>query len=920
MRTCLILTIVLLTGTLSQAAHAHSEHDKARFVASSGSDSGRCDNRFRPCKTIAYAASQASKGDTVLVADGHYPLTSKQDLFYLVSELVPVKGGYSRLDHFQVQNADGNETFLSGVPGRFSEALYNQGFSVITDGKSGQAQEIADYADHIMSLMNEPQSAAACTNGESAGFKCNNLSLLGHVPLSELPTGSSSASDIWGHVDLNTMREYAIIGLRRGVAVVDVTDPTSPAVIGSISGTSTTWRDIKVYQYYKHNAREWRAYAYVTADLASDGLRVIDLNNLPDSISLATTVTSDRRAHNVYISNIDYTFNTALPEGTPQVHLTGSENNGGAWRSYSLDDAAEPELGFVQSQASRSDYTHDASSLFISDSRATTDCVNATASGCSVMLDFNENMLRLWDHSQTDDAVELSSESYPNAAYTHSGWWSEDRRYVIVHDELDESESALNTTVHFFDISDLTAPQLVATWTGDSKAIDHNGFVRGDRYYMSNYEKGLTVLDISDPTAPSQIASFDTFPGSDNTAFNGAWGVYPYLPSGNLLVSDIQGGLYILNDESVDMETNTVALTQTELLTGDATTVSLTVTRTGSDALDIGYSTLYGATTDTDITLQQGVLSWSAGDTADKTIEVDVAANTDDEGDEQFMVRLENPQGGSIQPGKGQTVVTIEGADSFAGSAGLVRDNVTVLETDGSIALLVQRLGGSEGELSLSAEITGGSANAGEDFTLDTQELTWADGETEDKFIAVSIVNDEDNEGDEILVVALNAASENMLGDIAQTEITIRDDEANEAPVVNAGADQEVNTRTSVQLNGAASDPEERLTGIEWSQTSGEAVTLDDADTLRPSFTAPDADASLTFTLTATDEFGVQASDTVNIEVVASEEGGGGDSGENGDDTPAPPANTTSNSGGGGSTGIFALLLISLAALRRRYR
>jgi hypothetical protein len=63
---------------------------------------------------------------------------------------------------------------------------------------------------------------------------------------------------------------------------------------------------------------------------------------------------------------------------------------------------------------------------------------------------------------------------------------------------------------------------------------------------MSNYLRGLTVLDITHPQNAQAIAGFDTAPEIDDNDFGGAWGVYPYLRSGSILVSDIQRGLFVL--------------------------------------------------------------------------------------------------------------------------------------------------------------------------------------------------------------------------------------------------------------------------------------------------------------------------------------------------------------------------------------
>ena len=100
----------------SHASIAHSEHDKARFVAETGKDTGKCDQVLRPCKSIAYAVQQANKGDKILVSAGEYTINSSEELFYLKSALVPILGGYNRFDHFQSQSPASNPTELKNIP------------------------------------------------------------------------------------------------------------------------------------------------------------------------------------------------------------------------------------------------------------------------------------------------------------------------------------------------------------------------------------------------------------------------------------------------------------------------------------------------------------------------------------------------------------------------------------------------------------------------------------------------------------------------------------------------------------------------------------------------------------------------------------------------------------------------------------
>jgi choice-of-anchor B domain-containing protein len=166
---------------------------------------------------------------------------------------------------------------------------------------------------------------------------------------------------------------------------------------------------------------------------------------------------------------------------------------------------------------------------------------------CEILIDYNENTVDIWDVTDKSDPLKLSSTSYENAHYTHSGWWSADKRHVFIHDELDEKDAGLQTTLRVLKIDDLKNPgPIKVVWTGPTRAIDHNGYAKGNLYYISNYLRGLTVLDISNPEQPKQIAFFDTAPEMDINDFGGAWGVYPYRPSGILAVSDIERGLFVL--------------------------------------------------------------------------------------------------------------------------------------------------------------------------------------------------------------------------------------------------------------------------------------------------------------------------------------------------------------------------------------
>jgi choice-of-anchor B domain-containing protein len=119
----------------------------------------------------------------------------------------------------------------------------------------------------------------------------------------------------------------------------------------------------------------------------------------------------------------------------------------------------------------------------------------------------------------------------------------------LLGDEEDESNHNVPTRTHVFDLSDLDAPVYVFAYEAASAAIDHNLYVLGSRAFQANYTSGLRVLEFGDLANRElmEIAFFDTFPASDATAFSGAWSVYPYLPSGTIIVSDKNNGLFILS-------------------------------------------------------------------------------------------------------------------------------------------------------------------------------------------------------------------------------------------------------------------------------------------------------------------------------------------------------------------------------------
>lgn len=152
------------------------------------------------------------------------------------------------------------------------------------------------------------------------------------------------------------------------------------------------------------------------------------------------------------------------------------------------------------------------------------------------------------DVTDKNQPFEISTVLYPNIEYTHQGWFTENQRFFILGDELDEQRLGFNSRTLIFDMNDLDDPLLFDTYTGPTAAIDHNGYVKGNEYFLANYTAGIRVLDISNMEGKNirEVGYFDTYPISDNASFNGAWSNFPFFESGKILVSDINSGLYII--------------------------------------------------------------------------------------------------------------------------------------------------------------------------------------------------------------------------------------------------------------------------------------------------------------------------------------------------------------------------------------
>ncbi len=632
--------ISLFLGAFCQTVLADDK--LPRYVHEQGEDAGDCTNVFRPCKTLKYALTRAGKGDPVLVGRGTYQIANADELFSLRTATHRLKASMSKMSHYTEQDKSNNLSTLIGVPANQRDNFEALGFRVIADSKTISREEQVEMSGLMqkMQAANTSRKPVDCINNTASVFPCENIHLRSQINMEDLKSNAFYASDIWGFQDLNTLREYVIVGLDTGASVVDVSNPDEPQVIGVHNGVINDWRDIKILQQWSANENRWKAYAYITTE-GNMGLSILDLSGLPNNVKALPFNSDFNTAHNVFMGNVDYSFGVTQNNLSASLLIAGSNMLRGKFRLYDLNSPENP--GF-QSTASSANYIHDAATYVITDSRQASCPQGSSMDQCVVLADFNESTIELWDISNPLSPAHISSRSYANAEYVHSGWWSEDGLYLFVQDELDEINRDLNTSLRVFDASDLNNLTLVNVWTGSTSAIDHNGFVRGNRYYMSNYTAGLTVLDISSPDQPSLAGYFDTQPNSNFSTFAGAWGVYPFLPSGTIAVSDIQSGLFVLDDAT--KTSNNVRFSSSQYTGFEGDTLTIEVIRTGSTgtySVDIEALSLTAA--ESDYSLQTQTLFWNDGEDGSKTFSLDINVDGDSEEMEQLALRLIRPNG-----------------------------------------------------------------------------------------------------------------------------------------------------------------------------------------------------------------------------------------------------------------------------------
>lgn len=329
-----------------------------------------------------------------------------------------------------------------------------------------------------------------------------NMNLLSNIDYQQLH--NAELNDVWGYVD-ETGKEYALVGTTKGTSVVDISDPVNPVEIFWEPGLESIWRDLKT----------WGDYAYITTE-AQNGLLILDLTSLPITTGItASYYTGDisegylLSAHNLYIDEIGraYIFGSNLGTGGVQI-LDVATNPLDPQRIGEFDDW----------------YVHD----------------GVVRNDTLFLAHINDGFFSIVDISTLASPVVLGTKTTPNI-FAHNIWPSDDGQFVFTTDEVS------GAFVAAYDISNpanIVEVDRVQSSPG-ANVIPHNTHVKGNFLVTSYYSDGIVVHDATHPNNLIEVANFDTYP-LQTAGYDGCWGAYPYLPSGHVLATDREEGLFVL--------------------------------------------------------------------------------------------------------------------------------------------------------------------------------------------------------------------------------------------------------------------------------------------------------------------------------------------------------------------------------------
>jgi choice-of-anchor B domain-containing protein len=353
-------------------------------------------------------------------------------------------------------------------------------------------------------------------------FSQMNLTLLSHWNNPNLPKvdGDQIWNDVMGWHDTIHNREYIIAGTTDSFYFFDITQPSQIKLCDVKPGRAKNAVN-RDYNTYSH-------YVYCVSDRSSPvgSLEIFDLQYLPDSV------------HKVY-DNDTFSVNSHtlfIDAASQRLYLCGNSHKPAGTRSTAILSIADPlnpvYLGEIPKQ-SGCNYTHE---MYARNDTAYCSC------GYDGLFMFDVR------DAANPQLISTIAPPYPQNGYNHSSWLDSSGKFLLFTDEN------MGLGAKIYDISDIKNPSFISVFNSNQGALPHNAYWKGRFAYTSSYEDGVYIFDLNDPKSlrfkqPEVAGYYDTYPHNktgEYNGFHGCWGVWPFLPSGNIIASDMSEGIFVL--------------------------------------------------------------------------------------------------------------------------------------------------------------------------------------------------------------------------------------------------------------------------------------------------------------------------------------------------------------------------------------
>lgn len=320
-------------------------------------------------------------------------------------------------------------------------------------------------------------------------------------------------NDCWGFVHKGD--EYAVAGSTEGTHFFKLNSDDSFEPVAFVEGNYPNalviHRDFKSYENY----------IYSVCDEGLSSLQVIDISGLPNSVSVvAEDSINFARVHNIFIDADNALLYACTISGSNSVTVLGANS----MQVYSLANPLVPNL--LYTGPNDIPEVHDA---YVRNNIAYLNC--------------GFDGLRVYDFSNPSAPLYLQNMSfYQEQGYNHQGWLSPDGSKYVFADETNGKKLKFCSVEN----NEVTIESYFGTNFAEN-SVPHNIVVTNEFAYVAYYNEGLRIYDLREFPI-KEIAHYDTHPQEEGPfTMRGAWGIYPELPSGRIIVSDRRNGLFLFD-------------------------------------------------------------------------------------------------------------------------------------------------------------------------------------------------------------------------------------------------------------------------------------------------------------------------------------------------------------------------------------